>query len=784
MAQQDKTDWYWNGVLAGGAVNNLYYDLINVDVVHVPYATHHRNSSFFLQTRLAYKLSKEWSEWEATRWYEVTDVKVLWTDTCTKDSWEVFIMWKKWKKKAIWHASIKDWCIDEEQWIDNCVDDIDQPSCADWKLFTTEYVKWTKYEKYNSIWNNDPILVKRDGTTATEVTGLATWIQINIIKNWTSYWLFSDINVENWYANFKSWDALAPWNYLLVYWSANWTGDWFAWQVRMITGKEWDRLTVDAPWNGFKVPGEDDVDENGNPRQTWYHVKYATFTDWWEIVGYTNDKNIEILYDPENCYHMSVYNQTSAVQSASARWTIVWVVEASDKMFVLTDNGYVHYSDYYGYDKFFIQDDMFAWVDKMSITSYRDMVLTFGRRHIAIGVPDEQNKFWTMYDQSQTLGLWSRYSFAEYDWDLIFVTNDKRLLALWVASTAWRYMLQHEDVWANTAFNSKLSGLIPGDEVFIWNDNNNLRIFVNTKPFPYKKNDDWDRRADLNENWGNSMTHIYKFDTLFRVRTEDHINGILLKWATEWVYFWERGIYIRDNSSTDEWWREFNAYISAYLIENEADWSWTSGSWLANRPKLYNTAKLNRLLTMLWPWIYSNNTKIKITTYSKWIWYIYEFPISWEWNDWLGLITSYYLEEPLTREEREKIECMLSILQDGQKQYQPDCPNSCDGYCSDWGVKRQYVAQSQPRCHDYDELLTESHWVCINDKLYELAPTMPLTTTLWENQPYATQIKLELIWGVWDIICFGWRIWEMFIAPIFTTGPDWEYQLQPNTDCD
>ena len=53
MAQQDKTDWYWNGELAG-AVNNLYYDLINVDVVHVPYTTTNRNSSFFLQTRRAY----------------------------------------------------------------------------------------------------------------------------------------------------------------------------------------------------------------------------------------------------------------------------------------------------------------------------------------------------------------------------------------------------------------------------------------------------------------------------------------------------------------------------------------------------------------------------------------------------------------------------------------------------------------------------------------------------------------------------------------------------------
>jgi hypothetical protein len=53
MAQQDKTDWYWNGVLAG-SVNNLYYDLINVDITHVPYSFTQRNSSFFLKNRMSY----------------------------------------------------------------------------------------------------------------------------------------------------------------------------------------------------------------------------------------------------------------------------------------------------------------------------------------------------------------------------------------------------------------------------------------------------------------------------------------------------------------------------------------------------------------------------------------------------------------------------------------------------------------------------------------------------------------------------------------------------------
>ena len=89
MAQQDKTDWYWNGALAG-AVNNLYYDLINVDVVHVPYARTHRNSSFFLKTRLSYTIQEARSNWTGKQddeWKDakVADVKIIWNRSCNNN---------------------------------------------------------------------------------------------------------------------------------------------------------------------------------------------------------------------------------------------------------------------------------------------------------------------------------------------------------------------------------------------------------------------------------------------------------------------------------------------------------------------------------------------------------------------------------------------------------------------------------------------------------------------------------------------------------------------------
>lgn len=773
MAQQDKTDWYWNGELAG-AINNLYYDLINVDVCHIPYVNNHRNSSFFLKTRLAYSISEKW-DGSQTKWYEVTDIKILRDEDCNNQSWWVYAMWRKnWNEKAIFQAVIEDWCVGDFRRITK---DMVQPSsCWDWKLFTTDFVRWTKYD----VKNDTNIIFEDDNTDVTPMDRWITWIQINQYNLWTIVGLFTDENVKNWRYKFRQhWEAVKSWNYLLVYRSSNLDWSWFAWQVRMVTGidNEW-RIVVDAPWLWFKTIDTSEYSEWESKEQEWNWLSYAFFTDWWEVIGFSNNRDIKIFYwEPDEQQirddYIPVYDQWWTWNAA--KWRIIWVASTSSKIFVLTQNGYIHYSkEWQWYNKFFIDDDMFAWPDKIALASYRDMILAFGRKHIAVWVPDDQDKFWTMYDQSQTIWLWSRYSFAEYDWDLTFVSNDKRLLVLNVSGTAWRYMLQHEDVWQ--MLNWKLSSLRPWDEVFIWSDNNNLRILCNISEAPFKA-ENW--RANI-RNFVPTSTHIYKFDTLFKVWSEDHIRWHLIKWVAEWVYFWQDGIYVRDDTQYDCWDPKatFETVINAYLIENESDWTWW-GTWVSNRPKLYNLAKINRIITTLWPGIYSNNSKIRVTSYSKWIWYTYEFPISWDWNDWLWLVTNYYLNQQLSPEDTEKIQCMLSTIDDNQKQYLPTCSSDCDN-CN---VYRQFIAQNAPWCEDYEELLTESHWICINDKIYELAPTMPLVTNLWENQNYSTQIKLELIWWSGDIICFGWWLAEMFIAPLFTTGPDWEYQLQPNTDC-
>lgn len=766
MAQQDKTDFYWNGVLSG-AINNLYYDLINVDVVRVPYVTDNRNSSFFLQTRRSYTTSKEWTNFpsESHRGWDVIDVEYLWENRCDESTWTVYVLLtdKARTKIRIHKAPIIDWCTGDFNRNRTNWKIFDIKGCWAFKFFVTDYVKW----EYLLPWDIKETI---EGKTPS---GDSYWIQINRYEWGTTVWYFSDSNVEAGTEKFvpegTSEDEAVKWyriwQYILVYESGQWGDDGFAWQVRMITWiKNW-RLMVNAPWQWFKTLSW----EVWEREVKWLNVQYKIFSEWWDVIWFTDGRKIYIdaqTAESDNSI-TEVYDQAGLTSTK-----IISVASASDKLFILTDNWYVHYSNYSWYDKLFIQDDMYAWIDKTSIASYRDMIIAFWREHIWVGIPDSNNKFFTLYNQTQTIWLWSRYSYGEYNWDMLFVSNDKRLLALSVANNASKYMLEYQDVWE--FINSKFSTLSYWDEVFIWNAERWLRIFLQTANAPYiDVAADW--RAKAKSPKQNIMTRIFKYDTLFKVWTEDLVTWILLQWVKRGIYFWENWLYQRSRWYKDTRWDinqhdyEFHSYISAYLIENE-------NNWLDNHPLLFNLAKLNRLVTTLWPWVYSHDSKLRVTAYSKWIWSVYEFSIDWDNNKWVWLITTKYSGEKFSEEDEWDIKCMLSTLQDSQKEYQPKCTE-------EYLAEVQDLKQSSPWCESYEELLTLDRWVCIDDSLFQLAPTMPLTTSLWENQNYSTQIKIELIWWVGDIITFGGWLWELYVAPLFTTGPDWEYQLQPNTDC-
>ena len=777
MANTDKTDFWWNGKLVWG-INEIYYDLINVDVTHVPYAWTHRNTSFFLKTRLGYTRDLIWATMEIPQWLSrdiiVTDVKIVWNDTCTKQSGTVAVMWANstYTKKYVYIWVIKNWCLERfTRW-----DEFEANwKCDCWKFFSTSYVRWERKEVLEDTW-------KCAGQW------ISWWIQMNKIEYWTTVWLFSDDAVEDWCSRFKN---ISIWDYLVVYESNNWEWDWLAWQVRMVTWFDdlW-RITLDSPWLWFKTPDSSELEDWESRYILWRNVSYAVYSWWWEDIWFVVDNEVRILtswYNEwETPFYLTMYKQEWSLWNNT---NIISVAEANDKVFILTDNGYIHYThSTWMHNKFFINDDMDAWWDKTSIVAYRDFILAFGRNHIAVWAPDEQNTYWTMYNQSTTIWAWSRYSYAEYEWDIIFVSNDRRLLSINVSNTVWRYMLDMQDVWE--MLNWKLATMLDTDEVFIGSDDNNLRVFVNTRDNPYLVVDDEEHDKDKWHaeftSWTNTMTHIYKFDTLFKIWTEDHIGWWCMQWVKEWIYYWEHWLFWRWrwngswkwNWYIDWYWNysaPYKSRITAFLIENENNKISVAGNGTSTwAPDLFRVAKLNRLITTLWPGLYSENTKIKITSYLEWIGVEYEFPI-WTGDDtvnnkWVDLISKSYIQE-----STEIDECLLQAVEDSSNVYQASCTDKL--------LNPLTLIPEKPRCSSYKEFLIQDHWVCVNDTLYKLAPTMPLVTSLWENQKYSTEIRLDLTSENGDILCFGWWMAELFIAPLWLKWSDWEYELSPISSC-
>lgn len=762
MANIDKTDFWWNGKLSG-AINLLYSDLLNVDVVKPAYSWWNRNSSFFLQTRLWYicepslyqYLSSAPIIWSHPNNWKIDDIKAIYDTSCSEESWTVYILLHNLDDnfRALLTTRIEDWCVTLDfnptrtQWWETC-------DCWDWKLFKT----------------NSP---RGESVDVIKWWTVIDWIQVNILEWWVYRWYFT----TDWILSWKDeWWDIWVWDYLVITDSSNNEWSWFAWQTRMVVWFSDDNkyLILDNPWNWFAV-----ADENWNTykRVEWKDVSATAFKEEWEVVWLSRWNLIDIFT-----------NWASYITYQPTLWCIISIAESNGRIFALYNNWYVRYSRVWWRDEFFFDDEMYAWTDKTSLYAYRDFILAFGKRSMSVWTPTEFNNqiFYTMYQQSWTIGLKSRYSYWEHNWNLIFVSNDNRLMSLWVAATSWKYMLSFEDIWQEIIW-WKLSSMLDSDEAFIADYNNELRVLVQTKPNPNK--------ADSK----NSQTHIYKFDNQFKIWTEDHLENILMSWYTCWVWYWVWWIYIRwlvevdsykegepeDYSIVDNWrwWQSIDfresptlsvsnmkykpnpvvAKVWAFLVENEQ-------TWMQWAPDLFNLVKLNRLIVTLGYWSYSDeNTKIKITSYREWIWVITEVK-TLQTNDWINLISHSYMWEELPQELVEKKECLLQSINEWQTWYIQECT------AKDLSVID--LIEDKPRCEWTKKTNYQDHNICIDSSLYELSPHMPLTINVWSTQNYSSQVKVEIISKSWDILNFGWFLAELFVAPIGVKWADWENLIE------
>lgn len=744
MASLEWTQLWWNWKLNSSA-DLLYYDKINVDVVHPPYAKRDRNSSYFLKTRKWYKADEYIADWLYSKnawWiYDVVDVEILWEDKCEEENWIIYYMCisQEWDEKVILSREIVDWVIDSD--IHQIYKTFQYCKCADEKFFRTSYVKWEPNKVFNNQYNRS-----------------STWIQINRVEWWAMRWYFTDEEFELWVKEFNRWD-IAEWDYLVVYSSDNWDWDWFCWQVRTIVwyNKNTWELALDTAWSWFK-DWEDEI--------KWKHLSYKVFSNWWEVVWFTSGSWVTIATNLTEtitmCDFWHATNKASCIISSST---------TPDRAFFLYDNWWIHFW-WIGRDKFFDSGDaMFCWEDKYNIECYRDFILAMGGKKMAVAVADSTGQYFRMYNQSSTIWLKNKYAYWEYNWDFLICSNDNRLLALKIASNVWQYMLEYEDIWQYV--NPFLKAMLKTDKCYIWNDENQLRIFINTL-------------SDVDRDESNTRTLILKYDTIFWVWTCDKLWYSIIRWVTEWMFFWDN-VYTKFGNK-DETYREFNwwiqirqntynIWISAFLLENEENWQ-TQNNRSAD---LFSLAQLQKLIVLLWTWRYDDsNTQLKIIEYRNGYWYEQTIK-SLTTNDWLNNIGAAYEWNSI-----EPSECVLSDIKDGS--------NAIRTSCEEWHLIQKPIPL-------WEMLYKEPHWnnnvltyaerdyeltdhrVCINDEVYKMAPHMPLVVELWDQENYNSQIYVELVSNSDDVINFGWFLANLNLAPLWHKWADWEYLIEVDAGC-
>jgi len=803
MANIDKQEFLWNWKLSG-AVNLIYTDLLNVDVVKPPYSWYPRNSSYFLQTRLWYIAERSVQEYvynhtknNSNRWpnYKVSDVEIIWKDNCenregtvamliyNEDETELMVIWAPIKCLDKDHPCVIVGCLKsfiDENVFDNWIRPVPRDSdkwCFNPKLFRTSSWIWRNALENVLVWS--------------ALSDLGNWIQENRIEWWVTRWYFTTEQILN--SSDEApvrWARWLEWKYITItstfdtYLSSpSLSNVWIPWQTRMILGYSDDDkyLVLDNAWVGFEVPDWSVQQKN--------YCNWAIFDEEWEVFGLSVWMRLMTM-SPYNTMECDEDIAQSAVEYTPSRWNIISTVDSNGRLFSLYDNWWVKYSTFWWRDKFYYDDEVYVWEDKIVLCSYKDCVIAFGRNKTSVLVPIEfqWETYFYSYEQSSTIWLKSRYAFWEHDWHLLFVSNDNRLFTIWILETSGKYMLWIEDIWQDI-INSKLSLMYESDEVFIWDYWNELKILVQSKPNPSKPNSN------------NSETHIYKLDSIFKVWTEDHLENILIDWYKYWIYFWSWWIYLRwlvEQDSSWNWYISENgrdwiamdfrispelidvipapssyetpnrvvANISAFMAENEVTWL-TSSTWA---PDLFSMIKLNRLAVTLWYWKYSEQTKIKITAYREGIWEVTEIPIP-QTNAWIEMVTGSYMQKPINPDILETKRCLLDTIQAPQHKYEQD-----------WETverKVEDLVNGSPRCESKKRINYQNHNIDIDSSIYELAPHKPIVVWwLSDTQNYSSQIKVEIISESWDVLNFWWLLAELFIAPNFFQWADWENLIE------
>lgn len=766
---------YWNGRF-WPAINTIYSKLYNVTPIDVPYSNIGRVSSYFLETRWAYRElivpRRAANIWEEDDFF-ITDVKIIYDDECDKTTWGCYCSYtNKWKtKRKIIKYDYANWQVD---W-NNPSRTLEMPTnaCNNDKLNSINYVKNRLPIPYNLHFyeeNTTKDWVVVEWYLWLEEFDNQTWFDIEL-SDWTEKHI-SDFN------EWITYSHLSLWSYVFVNSSENWENDWACWQVRQILSVEesWRKLLLSSPRLWMK-----EIEEHEYSRK-WYNIDISLWKDWGETLFVADATWLKLLYewydwdDDRYIWWLTICDYWYSI------WVERYVVDTDvwdNRPVILYSNWYIVYWDEW-YNKFFFTTDNANYVgkEKIGIASWKSVLLIFGKRNIDVWV------FWEnwhiiIYTQTNNVWLHNKHCYWEYEWSMCFISSElkPRLLAIKIVQKTWNYMLEYEDIGGY--IQKDLNMIRDDDIVRIDTMDNELRIFIQTKT--------------VINNYLNDCTRIYLYNKRFQVWYEHFtysiINGcfknffygswiiVYTKYLDSWDIPTEDLYYAKRYNSEDP----FGLAQERPLIESSIEWyineneysNWQQAADWGNLD-LFRCIKPKSMNILLWYGRYSKNTKIHIVNYK--FWFGSELVIDGLYkNKWVENISHI-----ANWDKPEIDECMDADLSD-DRTYLESCENSTT--LSD--VEDQpYVWQSS---NGYEQannrIRLNDNWICVDWWRYNYSWVYPIYINFNETQSPSELVKIEITTEAWDSIAFGWAIVELEVMPYDYKGADWEYTIPFDEDC-
>lgn len=772
-----ETTSYWNWRL-GWTVNLTYTDLFNVTPVDVPYQNIGRIKSFFLETRWAYKenymtrIAPLTIDNEEEDDYHISDVKLIWDKDCKEENgklWCCYINEKHTYKKILYY-DVKDWQLQIKDFPHARIYKYPIDKCTDEKLHVIDYVvdEITRADTDLHFYQEN---IVDNGVTTQGLLGIE-----ELDKDWWFDSIRSSNKIKSIY-DYMTEYGISVWDYVLVHWADHLEDSGSCGQVRQILWVTEDRknFIMSSSWLGLKTP-----EENTSSRKGFW-IQISFYKRWDEAITFASQNGLHLVSEStDSTSNYTVKTLCDYWISSVERETVDMEVY-NNRVAVLYSTWYVVYGLTW-YNLFYFTTDNTNYVgkDKIGLTSRRNILLVMWKKRIDVGIWNADTNSLQIYTQTTNVGIHNKNCYWEYEWSICFISSENvpRLLSIKIANTAGNQMLEYEEI--SWYLRNKLDKIRDDEDTYLSTNDNDIRVYIVGRTMLHSTYKD--------------MTRIYFYDKEHQIWYEHQVYSII-RWNYKNFYYGSGIIVYRkydesgDIDTEDIWYRfcpadvcwstraqahypKIVSKINWYITENEYENGQVTSDWWPL--DLFRIIKPKNINLVLGTWLYTDNTKLKITNYRGW--YATEQVIdNWETNKWIKMINRVSMSS-----EPESTECIDDDVSDASKYV-----DNCDSWVTLGDVEWQRLVElgTQQRDNWLQRIRVNDVNLCVDRWRYNYSNVYPLHINLNEVQKPSELVKVEIVAEEWDSFSFGWAIMELSVYPLDYVWADNEYTLDFDEDC-